>query len=477
MLFELILNHAPEKIALRDETQSVRYGDLGREVQNRVEALDGVSVLAIALDNSVDWVLWDLAALKAGTPCVPVPPFFTPEQIFHSLQSAGVTHILSPEGLRNTGTERKDVLPKGTAKVTFTSGTTGTPKGVCLPRSAMENVAGSIVEVLGNEFAGTHASVLPLAVLLENVAGLYAGLIAGCAIELTGLNNFGQNYEHLHNVLKSSKATSVILVPEILRVLMAQIAIQGALPDLKFIAVGGSKIDPALVMQARSIGLPVYEGYGLSECASVVSLNTPKEDKPGSVGKLLAHVKARIVNGEIQIENPGFLGYVSASSLREGNADEAIQRPQEKSLGCFADARNDVFATGDLGDFDEDGFLSVTGRKKNVLITSYGRNVSPEWVESVLLAHPAIAQAVVYGDAQPHLSAILVPSSAQANIQSAVNTANHSLPDYAQIKDFKTSSPFTVEGGLLTGTGRPRREQILNLYTKEKPYELLRSTG
>lgn len=98
MLFELILNHAPEKIALRDETQSVRYGDLGREVQNRVEALDGVSVLAIALDNSVDWVLWDLAALKAGTPCVPVPPFFTPEQIFHSLQSAGVTHILSPKG-------------------------------------------------------------------------------------------------------------------------------------------------------------------------------------------------------------------------------------------------------------------------------------------------------------------------------------------------------------------------------------------
>lgn len=452
MLFERIQNHDPNKIALRDETRVLSYGDLEGEIQTRMDALYGVSVLGIALNNSVDWILWDLAALKAEIPCVPIPPFFTKDQVFHLLHSAGVSHLLSPEGLRDTGTGREGLLPEGTAKVTFTSGTTGTPKGVCLPQSAMDNVASSIVDVLGDEFVGTHACVLPLSVLLENVAGVYAGLKAGCTIELTSLNKFGQNYEHIHSVLKNTQASSAILVPEILRTLMAQVAVYSPLPHLKFIAVGGSKVDPALVMQARKMDLPVYEGYGLSECASVVALNTPQHDKPGSVGKLLPHVKAQIVDSEIQIKEPGFLGYVGEDA------------PQ-------------LFNTGDLGTLDEDGFLSVTGRKKNVLITSYGRNISPEWVESVLLTQPAIAQVVVYGDAQPFLSALVVPTSLKADIQSAIDTANQSLPDYAHIKDFHIVPPFTVADGTLTGTGRPRREKILNLYTKEKPHELLQQTG
>lgn len=456
MLFERTQNHDPDRIALRDETQSVRYGDLEKEIQFRMDTLYGVSVLGIALDNSVDWVLWDLAALKAEIPCVPVPPFFSPEQVSHLLHSAGVSHLLSPEGLRDTGMGREGGLPNGTAKVTFTSGTTGTPKGVCLPKSAMENVASSIVAVLGDEFVGTHACVLPLAVLLENVAGVYAGLMAGCTINLSGLQVFGQNYEHVHKVLKGTEASSAILVPEILRTLMAQVAVHGPLPHLKFIAVGGSKVDPALVMQARAMGLPVYEGYGLSECASVVSLNTPQNDKPGSVGKLLPHIKARIIDGEIQIKEPGFLGYIGEAA------------PQ-------------IFNTGDLCKLDEDGFLSVTGREKNVLITSYGRNISPEWVESVLLTQSAITQTIVYGDAQPYLSTLIVPSSAQADIQSAIETANQSLPNYAQIKDFQIVPPFTVADGTLTGTGRPRRDQILTLYTqsneKEKSHEFLQHAG
>ncbi len=452
MLFERIQNYDPDKIALRDETRAISYGDLEHEIKTRMDALYGVSVLGIELDNSVDWVLWDLAALKAKIPCVPVPPFFTQDQVFHLLHSAGVSHLLSPEGLRDTGTGREGVLPIGTAKVTFTSGTTGTPKGVCLPQSAMEAVANSIVDVLGDEFVGTHVCLLPLAVLLENVAGVDAGLMAGCTINLTGLQAFGQNYENVHEVLKNTEASSAILVPEILRALMSQVAVYGPLPHLKFIAVGGSKVDPALIQQARGMGLPVYEGYGLSECASVVSLNTPQNDKPGSVGKLLPHIKARIVDGEIQIKDPGFLGYIGETAPH-------------------------VFNTGDLGQLDDDGFLYVTGRKKNVLITSYGRNVSPEWVEATLLTQPAVAQVIVYGDAQPSLSAFVVPASSDANIEAAIQAANKTLPDYAQIKDFQIVPPFTVQNGTLTGTGRPRRDQISTLYTKEKTHEFLQHVG
>ncbi|MGH1398004.1 MAG: AMP-binding protein [Alphaproteobacteria bacterium] len=460
MIFKAINMHEPAKIALRDEILTVSYGVINAEIDKRVDALFEVSCLAIALDNSVDWILWDLAALKAGIPCVPLPPFFTETQVFHALQSAGVSHVLSPEGLRDAnrtiGGASHAQLPEGTAKVTFTSGTTGTPKGVCLPKSAMDNVASGIVQVLGDEFAGTHACVLPLAVLLENVAGVYAGLMAGCTIELTSLKTFGAQYENLHGHLKEKKATSVILVPEILRSLMAQVVAKGVLPDIKFIAVGGSKMDPILIKQARALGLPVYEGYGLSECASVVSLNAPKHDHIGSVGQVLPHVKARIHDGEIQIKNPGFLGYVGETTP-------------------------DLLDTGDLGTMGDDGFLSVTGRKKNVLITSYGRNVSPEWVEATLLAQSSILQAVVYGDAAPHLSALIVPVSPDADIQKAVNQANALLPDYAQIKEFQIVLPFTLEDGTLTGTRRPRRDTILKHHLtnlmKENSNELLQHTG
>lgn len=443
--------HDPDRIALQDENIAVRYGELRREIERRAGSLAGVGALAIALDNGVEWALWDLAALNAGIPCVPIPPFFTEGQVLHSLHSAGVSHILSPEGLRDTSFfkgERQE-LPEGTVKVTFTSGTTGAPKGVCLPWAAMENVASGIVQVLGDEFAGVHACVMPLAVLLENVAGLYAGLMAGCTIRMCGLEKFGRAYENIHAHLKAHRATSVILVPEVLRILMAQVVAKGPLPDLAFIAVGGSKIDPALIARARAMGLPVYEGYGLSECASVVALNTPAHDRPGTVGKLLPHVRARIADHEIRIENPGFLGYV-------GEAAPA------------------VFETGDLGAFDGDGFLSVNGRKKNVLITSYGRNVSPEWVEAALLMQPEIAQAVVHGDAQPRLSALIVPSSPGANVEAAVERANAGLPDYARIGAFEIVPPFTLAEGSLTGTGRPRRDRVLALYRQEIAHDLLR---
>lgn len=449
MIFSAIATHEPSRIALQDKTQCISYGDLIKEVEARVEKLAGVSCLGLALDNSAEWVLWDLASLQAKVPCVPLPPFFTQQQVHHTLQSAGVTHLLSPEGLRSTGILfQEGALPQGTAKVTFTSGTTGTPKGVCLPLESMENVARSIVEVLSTEFSGIHSCVLPLAVLLENVAGVYAGLMAGSSIDLASLSAFGRSYEGLHDHLATSGSNTIILVPEILRTLMAQVALKGPLPALKFIAVGGSKVDPALVMQARSMGLPVYEGYGLSECASVVSLNTPKNDKPGSAGQPLPHVRTRIVEGEIQIKDPGFLGYIGEVAPH-------------------------IFATGDLGSLDENGFLSVTGRRKNILITSYGRNVSPEWVEATLLAQPAIGQAIVYGDAEPNLKALIVPVSSAENIKNAIARANSVLPDYAQIFSFEIVPPFTLENGLLTGNGRPRRDSILTLYTKEKYNEFL----
>jgi len=440
MLFECIRTHNADQVALREGDDRVTYGDLSDLIDARCLELADVDVLGIALDNGIDWLVWDLAALSAGIVCVPIPPFFTRDQINHTIVTAGITHMLTANGMAETGQSRSPDIPDGTAKITFTSGTTGTPKGVCLPASAMITVASSIHAMLGDDFAGTHACVLPLAVLLENVAGVYAGLLAGCTITLTLLGQFGPQYQGLHEILRDTRATSVILVPEILRALMMLVIRKGPLPDLKFIAVGGSRVDPALIAKARHIGLPVYEGYGLSECASVVSMNVPGKDKPGTTGTLLPHVKAEISNDEIIIENPGFLGYV-------GEAAPAF------------------LATGDLGQIDDDGFVCVTGRCKNVLITSFGRNISPEWPEAAILAQPGIYQAMVFGDGEPELSALIVPTGPTADVSAAVAAANAGLPDYAHIKHTRIVAPFTVENGCLTGTGRPRREAIAKLYT------------
>jgi len=423
------------KIALIDETRTLTYGELPDAISEKAALLKGVSCAGLAMDNSIEWVLWDLAAVTANVVLVPIPPFFTQDQSQHALETSGCDALITSEGIMPLPYMNIS-LPPGTSKVTFTSGTTGTPKGVCLPQESMENVAGSIVQALGPDIAALHCSVLPLAILLENIAGVYAALLAGATVILPGLIFYGENYSGLHDVLKSNKAASIILVPEILRSLMAQVAVRGPLPSLKFIAVGGSKICPDLIHQARAMGLPVYEGYGLSECGSVVSLNTPQHEKIGSTGRILPHVKVDIINGEVVILDPGFCGYIGE------------QAPA-------------AFNTGDLGSLDDKGFLYITGRQKNVLITSYGRNVSPEWVESLLLKQPEIAQAFVYGDAEPHLSALIVPFKSEADITRAVNAANSSLPDYARVLNYAIATPFTTHDDTLTGNGRMRREKIL----------------
>jgi len=457
---------AGDRTALVGDRIALTYGALLEEVERLAATLAAAGPAAIGLlaDNGPAWAVVDLAASAAGVPLVPIPPFFAPGQIAHVIADAGLPLVISARDfpgqsspaitvagealfLVATGAAPRS-LPEGTAKVTYTSGTTGTPKGVCLSRAHLGEVATAIVEAVGADLAERHLAVLPLAVLLENVAGLHPTLIAGGTYVAPGLRTLGfhpgraPDWPSFVDALSMHQATTCILVPELLEGLTATLeATQHRLPHLRHLAVGGARVSTALLRRARALGLPVHEGYGLSECGSVVALNTARADREGTVGRILPHHAVTIAaDGEIVVKRPGFLGY----------------------LGAQADSPTN-FHTGDLGRFDTEGYLTVTGRKKNVIITSLGRNIAPEWVEGELAEHPAIAQCVVFGDDAAELTALIAPDDDDAPdslLAQAVAHANRRLPDYARIGAWRRIPRLTAADGMLTGNGRLRRDRI-----------------
>lgn len=471
-----------EAIALMGENAVIDYAALDRLVSGLADQLrdERARMLGVLLDNSPAWAIVDLAALKAGVASVPLPGFFSDAQLAHALRDAGVDTLFTdqPERLLAlahrlgvpTGApvpqdiaahivwrirltpERKRVPPAGTAKITYTSGTTGAPKGVCLDQATIDRVTASLLARLGAPTLAHHVSLLPLATLLENIGGVYLPLLAGGTAHLLSARTVGMqgasglDANAMLAALRTARASSTIMIPQMLHALvLAREAGAAPLPALRFVAVGGAPVAPALLARAKALALPVFEGYGLSECASVVALNTPGCERAGSVGVPLPHVRLRVDGtGEIHVAGAVFRGYLGGAPHEDG-----------------------FLPTGDIGHVDADGFLYLTGRKKNMFITAFGRNVAPEWVERELTLEPAVAQAAVYGEARAWNTAVIVPrgSLPAGDVEKAIAQANRRLPDYARVRAWvRADGAFTVENGQWTGTGRPRREQIWAAY-------------
>lgn len=429
-----------------------------------------VTRVASRLDNGLDWMVLDLALRVSDGVHVPLPTFFSETQVQHALQTSGAQLWVAGQGMppppgvdaanetlpalqaRAAWLQASDgALPAGTACVTYTSGSTGHPRGVCLSAETMMTVARSLADASAGIAPRRHLCLMPLSTLLENVAGLYAALLSGAEIALPSLQEIGYtgatalDVPTLLRCLHHYQPESIILVPQLLLALVMAAEQGAALPaSLRYLAVGGGRVPGNLLARARRLNLPVFEGYGLTECGSVVCLNRPDAQRDGTVGQPLPHVQVQIVDGEIVVTGARALGYLGSDPLPEGPVH-----------------------TGDLGYIDADGFVQVTGRRKNMFITAFGRNVSPEWVESELLSHPAIAQALVWGEGQADNVAVLVPRFPQqgaAALEAALCAANAGLPDYARVARYVCVAPFTVQAGLLTANGRPRREAILAHY-------------
>jgi long-subunit acyl-CoA synthetase (AMP-forming) len=470
-----LLNYAArgsERTAVSDDRQRISRSDLVQLVTGAAADLAGTSqTIGISGDNSVEWMVAFLAASALGKTVVPIPSFFSREQSAHIVADAGIGLILEAPGLpdshRGLGPASRPILlrresgcciPNETGGlIIYTSGSTGRPKGVRLCSGQALWSAQALAKASRASAEDRYLSILPLSLLLELICGIIIPVLVGgtvhydaaCARALAG-----GTPADIAGLIQAERPTTTVMVPQLLSLYVAQLLAAGsrAPVTLRFVAIGGAPVPSALSSAALRLGVPLFEGYGLSECCSVVAVNRPGATRAGSVGQPLEGLRVQIEDGEIVVEGPSLMdGYL-----------------HEDSLPPFR------WRTGDFGSLDKDGFLTVHGRRDNLIITASGRNINPEWVETALLDEANFAACVVGPIGEPtELSVLLIPSEAAADwgtsasrreVLGVVERACHGLPSYARPKSaFVISHPEAIKAGLFTPNGRIRRRVALEL--------------
>ncbi len=418
--------------------------------------------------------------------------------------------------------------------IIYTSGTTGRPKGVMLTQHNMVINAWDGVQRAGTKaMTGTFLSFLPLSHVLERSAGYHAVLMGGGHIA------FAEDVNKVVENIVEVKPTTMISVPRLFEKIYSRIyegahllspfkrqmfhrAIEvgreyvyrkyvnhqptGLLGvkyriydrlvfrkirnrfggNLKFFISGGAPLDKTINEFMWIIGIPVYEGYGLTETSPAVTLNSLFENRFGSVGKALGDAKFKLAeDGELLIKGPMVMrGYY---------------RNEEATAAAFVDG---WFKTGDIARIDDDGYIYIIDRKKEIIVTAGGKNIAPQPLENSLKLDKYISQAYVHGDKKPYLVAILTPNLERliefshekhidylgvddlvANDQvqqlyaERIAQFNKDLPAYETIKKFiLLPREFSVEGGELTPTMKLKRKEIYATY-REKIEQLYLHNG
>lgn len=440
-------------------------------------------IIGLSGSQQDGWAHIDLGAQQVGLAIVPLPRFFGFDQIrwiiqqqslsilmldtaayslikefveLRAIDGAGSYQAYEVVGIRQGEAER--LTPD--AKISFTSGSTGQPKPITLNAYEQWETAQALSQTLPRSVFQRHLIALPLEILLQNVAGLYATLCSRQIPifldpeEFSSIGFVDFDPEGLVHVLRRHRATSVILMPSMLRQLVEHLETTGQmLPDLEYVAVGGSSVSASILQRCEELRLPAYQGYGLTEMASVVSINRPKDNRQQSVGRLLPHLQARVASdGELMLSR-------RLGSPLDSEGKAGVER-----------------ATGDMGEVDEDGFLWIRGRKKNLIISGLGRNISPEWIEEKLMECPGVDSAVAFESADQRIQALVVsPSNKLIQRDASWITwfANQHLPSYAQLSQVVVKSPIDLPNHLFTANGRPRRHEIkLHLSSYLTPQEM-----
>ena len=313
--------------------------------------------------------------------------------------------------------------------IVFTSGTTGKSKGVMLTQS---NLYTNIEAVLYDEDPGlVFLSVLPVHHCFCLVMDWLNGFWMGAVICIN------DSLMHMVRNMSIFEPDVMLMVPLMVETIYKRLrTADRTIPtdtiakkvfgrNLKYIFTGGAHLEPYYIEEFKKYGIDVYEGYGMSECSPVISSNKIGDSKAGSIGRPLPNVEIKFVNGEILVRSTSVMkGYYK------------MEEETEETL------KDGWLHTGDKGYIDEDGFLFINGRVKNLIILSNGENISPEEIETRLGVNDLIGEIVVTGEdnmltarifPDPEMTGSMTDEEIHSALQEILNGYNSQQPTYKQL--------------------------------------------
>jgi long-chain acyl-CoA synthetase len=364
------------------------------------------------------------------------------------------------------------------ATIMYTSGTTGNPKGVMLTHGNLLSNASSSLEVQPLNPEHVLLNWLPLSHIFARTVDHYQTLIAGTDLVLA------ESAETVMENVQEVQPTHLACVPRLYEKVLAACTapdpevtkkrLRGAFGTrIYWLSSGGAPLPKAIAKIYLEAKLPLFQGYGLTETSPVVSFNRPWANKVGTVGQALPGVEIKIaLDGEVICRGPN------------------IMRGYYHNPEATAEVLHDGwFSTGDLGSLDEEGYLSITGRKKELMVLSNGKKLVPSHLEGLLIADECIDQAAIYGEGRNFVSALIVPhwenlkkamqargvavsdwTPAQAArnpeilrlLRERIDQQLANVSNWEQVKKFVVlGGPFTVAAEELTVSLKLRREVVV----------------
>lgn len=416
-------------------------------------------------------------------------------RVLHLTADQGSTGDMVETALPKQGGEFEVVALEDSvlATICYTSGTSGKPKGVMLTHGNILANVGACDRLNLARGEDLFLSLLPLSHMFERTGGYYLPLSLGAKVA------YARSVSQLPEDLASERPTIMFAVPRVFekfaarvqealgkspakkrlfgmvvaaggrslrgeaglmdRVLLALLRRKVAEPvlarlggRLRLAILGGAPLDPSIAWLFLGLGLPVLQGYGMTEASPVISVNRPEDNVPESVGAPLGNVEVKIAeNGELLAKGPSVMkGY--------WNNPEASAKSLEGGW----------LHTGDLAEIRE-GRIFIRGRLKDVLVLSNGEKLPPQDVELAILGDPAFEQAVLVGEGRPFLT--LVTVTRETDEKTLIQRANERLkgfPRYIRVRRVVASrEPWTVDNGLLTPTLKVRRETVQKKFGAE----------
>ncbi|HCA67628.1 MAG: hypothetical protein A2249_01175 [Candidatus Jacksonbacteria bacterium RIFOXYA2_FULL_44_7] len=484
----------------------------------------GGDTVAIFSENRSEWVIADLAIQMLGAITVPIHSVFQEKYVRHILNDCGAKiAIISDNHLFEKLNHIHNGLPLHTiiycaknkilglnqkkhfhftdftrkysktnpmnlrysssiATIIYTSGTTGMPKGAALTHENIVSNVEAIQRAIPLHMDDRLLSILPLSHVFERTAGCYAPLTSGACIfygessrdpraiphdlkraRPTVLLGVPRIFEKAHEKILANKMFHIVKYLPCGGALLSRIIKKRFGGAIRLCVSGGASLDKAIGAFFHKYGLTILEGYGLTETSPVISCNRENAHVFGSCGLPLDNLIVKIADdGEIIVKGPSVMqGYYKLPGATQA-----------------AFTLEGFFKTGDLGSIDADGFLHITGRKKNILVLSTGKNVQPEEIETALNASPFITQAIVVGDGKKMVTALIAPEremlkaegiaeerSAHTRIQEEINRILADFPEHERIKKITIlKEPFLVERDELTPTLKLKRKVIEERY-------------